>query len=57
VGTIKRLKLCHDSQRTKFLVIHYDGWSEKYDEEIPENSPRFAAKGFYTDRNGIYSIH
>jgi len=53
IGIIKRLKICQDSARTKYLVIHYEGRSDKHDEEIPENSSRFAQLGFYTSRKDI----
>ena len=38
-----------------YNIISYlnQGWSEKYDEEIPETSPRFSALGFYTERTDI----
>ena len=35
------------------LLIHYDGWSRKYDELIVEDSLRLAPKGFYTNREDI----
>ncbi|CAK62085.1 unnamed protein product (macronuclear) [Paramecium tetraurelia] len=53
VGTIKRLKISQEVGKIKYLVIHYEGKSDKHDEEIAENSPRFAALGFYTSRNDI----
>lgn len=53
IGTIKRLKISQDANKTRYLVIHYEGKSDKHDEEIVENSPRFATLGFYTSRNDI----
>ncbi len=35
------------------LLIHYDGWSRKYDELLSEDSFRLAPKGFYTNREDI----
>ena len=35
------------------LLIHYEGWSRKYDELLTEDSSRLAPKGFYTNREDI----
>ena len=35
------------------LLIHYEGWSRKYDELLTEDSCRLAPKGFYTSREDI----
>lgn len=34
-------------------MIHYEGWSRKYDELLSEDSCRLAPKGFYTNREDI----
>lgn len=34
------------------MKVHYDGWSNIYDEFIPINSERIATRGFYTSRKG-----
>lgn len=35
------------------LFIHYEGWSENYDEIIQLNDQRLAPLGFYTNRRDI----
>ena len=40
-----------------FLVVHYLGWSNVYDEAIPIDSRRLARRGFYTKRRGELLLH
>ena len=35
------------------VIIHYKGWSNKYDEILPISSPRIAKLGSYTSRKDI----
>lgn len=35
------------------ILVHYKGWSRKYDEVLPLNSTRIAKPGFYTSRDDI----
>lgn len=37
-----------------FVVVHYLGWSNVYDEAIPISSRRLAKRGFYTRRRGKF---
>lgn len=37
----------------KSIVVHYDDCYDMLDEEITENSQRFANFGFYTNRKDI----
>ncbi|KAM3136151.1 hypothetical protein pb186bvf_011773 [Paramecium bursaria] len=53
VGIIKRQKFQKDNQRTKFVTVHYEGKSDKNDEELPDSSPRLAQFEFYTGRKDI----
>ncbi len=34
-------------------MVHYEGWSRKYDELLNISSKRVAPKGLYTDRQDI----
>jgi hypothetical protein len=35
------------------ILVHYKGWSRKYDEVLSLSSPRIAKEGFYTSREDI----
>jgi hypothetical protein len=35
------------------ILVHYEGWSRKYDEYMLLNSPKLAPLGTYTDRTDI----
>lgn len=48
-GIIKRIFHRYEA-KTKTLIIHYKGFSNHYDEEIAETSPRLAPAGFFTDK-------
>ena len=37
----------------EFIVVHYLGWSNIYDEAIESTSRRLAKKGFYCKRRGM----
>lgn len=52
VGKIKKIINQHGSQ-SKLLLIHYEGWSDFYDEFINENSNKLAPIGFFTSRKDI----
>ena len=39
--------------REPLLLLHYDGWSRKYDEYLNSSSRRLAPLGLYTNRTDI----
>ena len=41
-------------RRLRGILVHYEGFPNSFDEEIPERSPRFARYMHYTGRNGIF---
>lgn len=55
IGIVKQI---HQDQVHGIIVkIHYQGWSEVYDEYICLNSPRLASLGFVTSRKGSIRRH
>lgn len=47
---VRTINKFHD-KKVKYVIIKYDKSTKK--EELPENSPRIAPKGFYTDREDL----
>ena len=55
VGVIRRIVVKSD-RRLRGILVHYEGFPNSFDEEIPERSDRFARYMHYTGRTGnIYS--
>lgn len=50
---IVELKIQASQQTTPLLLVHYDGWSRKYDEYLLLTSKRIAPNGLYTTRTDI----
>lgn len=46
-------KISRSDHKSRYCVIHYEGLKDIYDEEIAENSQRFAKLGFFTNRKDI----
>lgn len=51
VGVIRRIAIRAD-KRIRVALVHYEGFPNSFDEEIPENSPRLAKHRFFTGREG-----
>jgi hypothetical protein len=47
------LKIQAEAHDSPLLLVHYDGWSRKYDEFLLLNSKRIAPDGCYTKRDDI----
>lgn len=52
-NAVVELKISACEQATPLILVHYDGWSRKYDEFISLGSSRVAPSGFYTKRTDI----
>ena len=50
IGVVKHI--VNDNQHGTVFKVHYQGWSEVYDEYMCLNSPRIANLGFVTSRKG-----
>ena len=48
-GTVSEIKI---SKQSLIIKVHYNGWSQIYDEYMSLNSERIATRGFYTNRDG-----
>jgi hypothetical protein len=44
------LKIQSERSKEPLILVHYEGWSRKYDELLNISSKRVAPKGLYTDR-------
>jgi len=49
---IVELKISSEN-REPLVLLHYEGWSRKFDEYLHMNSRRLAPFGLYTDRTDI----
>jgi hypothetical protein len=47
------LKIQSERSKEPLILVHYEGWSRKYDELLNISSKRVAPKGLYTDRQDI----
>lgn len=50
-------KVFNNGAHPRTLLMHYEKWDSIYDEYVCENSPRLAAKGFFTSRKGELIRH
>lgn len=47
-SAVIELKVQADGCREPLLLVHYEGWTRKYDEWVMQDSKRLALSGFYT---------
>ena len=52
-NAVVELRIQAESRKQPLLLVHYDGWSRKYDEYLFAGSKRLAPLGLYTSRNDI----
>jgi len=50
-GKVHRTMNKFHDRKVKYVIVKYDKSTKK--EEIPENSPRLAPRGFFTEREDI----
>ena len=55
VGIVRRIIFKHEN-KSKYVIVHYEGFPNAFDEELSISSSRVAKFGFYTSREGNLSF-